>query len=340
MAEVQLSSCGNVRRRKGPPDPKKRLIGLKAAASPKHFSNTTVHTSHLGYACYATGPINTTGKIRIIMRAARLPPNISADLQMMLPVEMWWPERDHAAAHALIDAIMTFDFDTLATWKSMWPNHDFGFERFVQLSQRHIAQVNGEKSISNLPGRRNQHGVQKAALPKQALFPSPVSSVEKIGTFATAHDALISTALVRFVDGLNALRVTLRSPPLSDERLLLSRVYVDLIDGQYEVVEHYPGRLRAMGIPEDTILGIIGVRPEKLVRKVAPRPKDPEKPNRFSTMKAALPIQAQFLSGDPHAEVERTSPAPISHTDDDFHPIAFPDAPAPSPWSRAPEHQS
>jgi hypothetical protein len=291
-----------------------------------------VRSSHLGYDCYATGKITgEAGKIRCLVKTTRLPSHITSDIQSILPVEMWWPERDHKAAHAMIDAILTFDLKSLASWKSLWPAHEFGFESYMQMAERHLTQLHAKtldsvrESSKLIEDKREDPGVQ-VHLPKPALFPYKIVALEPAGrTDLGTHHVILGIA--RFEDGNAALRVTVRSPPLTDEDrgLLLSRAYVDLMDGRYEVIEHYPGRYHALGLPPSTLLGVLGIKRKMgaAYRRSTPRrPQSGKEP----VLDRARRVTAAITSGDPNAN----PPAEVVAVEDappDIDVTRFPDAP-------------
>lgn len=235
----------------------------------KGESGTTVRSSHLGYDCYKTGSINgSAGRVRVILRAIRLPPSVSEDQKAILPVEMWWPQQDHSGAHALVDAVLSCDAASLRQWQNAWPDHLFGFERYVEWLERRAA---GKRAGSAVTGR-----VGKLSPIMLTRFPATVTTVDPVSTSDLNNGLRLKTAVVRFADGQSALRLTLYALPhcfgIDDPSLppeKLSRAYVDLIDGAFDIIEHYPGRYRAAGIPERTIYDLIGIRPIKLRRRVS-----------------------------------------------------------------------
>lgn len=299
---MPLTPSGRRAIRRAPKDPVRVAVGARNAQSDNHVSkHGQVRSSHLGYDCYVTGSVNTIRRVRVILRANRLPPHIPTDARLILPTEMWWPEPDHRASHGMVDAVIGFDLGTLRAFKAQWPEHVFGFEQFLEHAERRRAAVQEEAlpPVPTLPGRTDGQHVHidgGAALPRQlALFPSDVQSVEPHGRIN--HETYsVRTAIVRFVDGLAALRVDIVGE-LGEERVLCSRAYVDLVDGRFEIVKHYPGRLRALGMPLGTIYTVLGVRPPRRLmrRELAAR----QQPSKFSHDRAnrMRSVQAVFLDG-------------------------------------------
>ena len=224
----------------------------------------------------------------------------------------------------MIDAVMQFDLSSLSAWKSVWPEHEFGFERFMEHAERRIAAVRNDNipKVPGLPPRLNgsaAHGHNPVVavqggppLPRQlALFPGAVKSVEIHGTVAHVGYE-VETALVRFEDGLAALRIDLGGRLIDGSQLLCSRAYVDLADGRYEIVKHYPGRLHGLGLPESLIFDVIGVRGPRLGR--TERTAAPGERYRSPAMEQARRAQAVLRDGDPDAEkaiVPRIEPEPV-----------------------------
>lgn len=297
-------------------DPVRVATGKRAAASPNHVSNAgrRIRSNHLGYDCYSCGLVNNSGKIRCVIRPGRIPPHITPDVAVLLPQEMWWPERDHDQAHAMIDAVMAFDLGPLTAWKGTWPEHEFGFERFMEQAERRIAAVRNENvpPIAALPPRLSGHAptghnpvvaVQGGApLPRQlALFPGTVESIEVHGTLAlVTPEGLpyeVETALVRFEDGLACLRIDVGGRLADGRQLLCSRAYVDLEDGRYEIVKHYPGRLRGLSLPERLVFEVLGVRTARPHPR-AERTAAPVRRYRSPPLEQALRAQAVITTGE------------------------------------------
>jgi hypothetical protein len=204
----------------------------------------------------------------VILRAIRLPPSISEDQKAILPVEMWWPQQDHGGAHALIDAVLSCDAASLKQWQDAWPDHLFGYERYLEWLERRAA---GKRAGSSAAGK-----VGKLSPIMLTRFPASVAKVELLASTPMENGTKVKTSLVRFADGQSALRVTLYAtalcfgvddPNVLDEKL--SRAYVDVLTGQFDVIEHYPGRYLAAGVPERTIYDLLGVRPIRLRRRVS-----------------------------------------------------------------------
>lgn len=310
-----------------------KLRAEKQRANGRWESDMTrvVRTSHLGYDCYATGKITgEAGKIRCLLKSTRLPSHISHDIMAILPVEMWWPERDHRAAHALIDAVITFDLNSLASWKSLWPQHEFGYEQFMALAERHLTHLNAKtldsvkESNKLLMAEKRADPKIEAVLPKPSLFPCEMVRCEPCGD-VQADLYRVSLAIAWFADGSAALRVSLHSQPMEGEhRVLLSRAYVDLVDGTYEVIENYPGRYRALGLPTRMFYEVLGVRSRRkaLARRTGPaKPQSPREP----ILERSGRILNAITSGDPYAPApERVA---VEETPPDVDLTVFPPAP-------------
>jgi hypothetical protein len=341
---MRLTPAGRPAKRQHDKDPKRVATGLQAAASDKHMSKQCggmVRSQHLGYDCYATGTINGVQKIRCIMRGSRMPPHITPDILQILPTEMWWPERDHRSAHMMVDAVLTFDLGTLTAWRKQWPEHEFGFERFMDLAERRAAALREEAAkVQQAAGVGRVDKGEAApqggkAIPGQmALFPAAPVQLDPHGSRSNdggMNGWATDTFVVRFEDGQSALRVDVSGFLPDGEKLLCSRAYVDLCDGRFEVIRHYPGRLRALHLPLDLLHQAIGVRGRRPPPRVART--HTQRPSFFSeTMQESHKVQAMVSTGDPSAPSTREAalaepPPSRDSAQDAFEPLAFPDAP-------------
>ncbi len=289
-----------------------RVAAGKIAHAAKDDPKGQVRSSHLGYDCYITGNLNNGGRTRIIMRRSRMPPHIPPDMIAIMPVEMWWPQRDHRASHALIEAVITSDVNTLAAWKSSWPEHEFGYERFMELCERRLTGIRNDQKQAGPPKRTDE---SSNVIPATAMFPGHPVSIERHGS-RDLGPFCVRTFIVRFDDGLVALRVDVKGvveSPEDVQRVPCTSAYVDLIDGRFEIIAHYPGRLRALGLPAGLIYHVLGVRPpsssnrRSISTNLRPRAPRPDTPRRHADAVAerARTMQTLLSTGDPNAEVIR-----------------------------------
>lgn len=228
----------------------------------------TLRSSHLGYDLYVTGQEGSSiGRVRIIQRAIRLPPNIGTELRAMLPVEMWWPQRDVAQARAAVDACLTMDVGQLKRWKDQFPESVFGFESYIDWLERMRAAQGGALAPDGRGGPGKLTPLQLTHFPAQ---------VEEILPFreTNEHTHVIKIAVVKFIDHTSALRLTLYAKLVPGQESTkrrdlepLSRVYVDPVSGEFDVVFHYPGAYRAMEMPERMLSDMLGVRHFKMHRR-------------------------------------------------------------------------
>jgi hypothetical protein len=299
-----------------PKNPRKYAAGMKAAASDKHPAKAfkRVRSSHLGYDCYVTGPADHAGHIRCILRAGRLPSHLPTDVRLLMPIEMWWPERDHAMAHGMIDAVIRFDLSALRAWKASWPEHNFGYEHFIKLAERRLSAVREGSipAVPQLPPRLD--GTAPVGqpvnitmpgglpIPRQlGLFPGNPVSIERHG-LASYDRYKVRTSIVRFDDGLACMRFDVGGIMEDGEVELCSRAYVDLVDGRFEIVQHYPGRLRALGLPARLIYRVLGARPPARQHRTELAPTK-RQPLRSAAMAEGRVVGAIVSTGDPRAEV-------------------------------------
>lgn len=336
-------------RRRVPKNPLKLAAGKRTGAAENHISKAIkrVRSSHLGYDCYTTGPVNGKGKIRCVLRPGRLPSHIANDVRLIMPVELYWPERDHTMAHGMLDAILSFDLSSLRAWKESFPEHEFGFEQYIGLAERRAAAVRAGSvpAVPQLPPRLD--GVSSpgrpasvavpggVGIPRQlALFPGKVTSVERMG-LATYPGYKIRLDLVRFNDGNAAQRVDVGGILDDGSVELCTSAYVDLVDGRYEIVEHYPGRLRALGLPVRLIYQVLGVRAPGGSQQPLPRTESrpaPRRGIRSAAMADGRAVGAVLATGDPRAEVaDNPTPAAklaeLETIEDGTEIERFPDAP-------------
>lgn len=354
---MKLTPSGRtaVARRRRAKDPHKVAVGIaRAAASLEKGWDPKVRSSRLGYDCYATGAINGAGKIRLILRPRRLPPHLTTDVIGQLPSEMWWPDRDHPAAHALVDALLSFDIGALKSWRACWPGHEFGFERFLDFAERRAAAARGNAKADALPDSPSRPVLEAEAadqgrkLPTQfSLFPVEIDSTEKLYALVLYADSgagyILRLSLVRFVDGSGALSTEIfgmMAAGVTKGALLCSRAFSDLHTGEYEILAHRPGRLRALSLPLDLIYTHLGIKAPKVHRSTT-RPIGVEVPESGRTspnesdamvesrhvqavMAAEGPTSARFVR-PPQTVLPQTG-APEEGTDQG-EPLRFPDAP-------------
>ena len=229
----------------------------------------TIRASHLGYDLYVTGQHNSTsGRVRIIQRPTRLPPNVSSDLRTMLPTEMWWPQRDIQQAMACIDACLVLDGAQMKRWKSQFPEHSFGYERFIDWIDRLRAAQH-----TNTPSAGGPGGPGKLTPVQLSHFPAQVESITPYHMMPEAA-YVVKIALVKFQDHTSALRFTLygRLVPGTEstskhDLAKLSRAYVDPVSGEFDILEHYPGNYRALELPESLLQEVLGVRRFRMHRR-------------------------------------------------------------------------
>jgi hypothetical protein len=218
-----------------------------------------VRSSHLGFDCYMQGSSGTgIGRIRILKRDTRLPPHLDQELRFRLPVEMVWPEPNATMAHHCIDAVLTLNVNQLAEWKSQWGDHRFGFEDFLSWAQERVEEKRASGKHNSLP--------QEQAIPLRR-FANPVQEVIPLGE-QDMGDHIVSLAYVKFEGADEGLRVTVRGR-IGDDRIRLSRAFVDLLTNEYDIAEHYPGRYKALGLPQSLITDALGVRRLRIRRRVS-----------------------------------------------------------------------
>lgn len=287
-----------------------------------HLKGVVNRSSHLGYDCYRSGPMNGDGgRIRITLRPTRIPPHVRLDVRALLPVEMWWPQPDHPAAHGCIDAVMTLDSKSMRAWKDAWPDHNFGFEDFMvwcdrKLEARAIREPDVKPAVAVEMGR---------VIVRSQRFPTDVHKVVQMQSLPYER-YLVRLALTTFTDKSTALRVTVVGRIPGGTTTRLSRAYVDPVDHRYEVIEHHPGRYQALELPEDLIYSVLKVRRGKPLGKIMPEDLRAHDPRPEPHIGAPHPVEYDKSDlKERRVEGRRTSRVSAAIHEDVFD--AFPAAP-------------
>jgi hypothetical protein len=315
---------------------------LRPGRFKKGDADAVVRSSHLGYDCYVTGRVNDSGRTRIVLRTGRLPAHFTADVIAHLPAEMWWPTRDHTAAHATIDAVLQFDVGSLLRFKDAYPDHEFGFERYIEFCQRRASAARAATPAPRLdqPVRSSPIGEpSKGALPAQlSRWPSAVEDVEKL--YAVDYVGyVLKTNLVTFEDGASALSVEVWGR-VGEGRQLCSRAYIDLITGEYEIRAHHPGRLQALALPLTLLHDHLGIRTRSRVRASirridVPTPKRAPEPGLHSVMRNSRDVEGAITGGGKRFTEDLSTTGRTTHgravpdAEDDI--VSFPSAPGGAP---------
>lgn len=234
-----------------------------------HLRGQHQRSSYLGYDCYMYGPMLGTRKIRCVIRTHRVPVRIHADIRTALPAEFFWPTPDHTEAHRCIDALFLLDVTSLRQWVKLYPDHNFGLDPYIEFCDRWIAaqrRDDQDRGRSNRPihapefERVQPHHPEGGQLRPQASTstqparPSGASPTSRFPAWVVASEPLrtlrlgsyeLRLAVIYFGAGHPALRMEVWSP---SHDIKLSRVYCELDTGEYEVIEHYPGRYRGAGL--------------------------------------------------------------------------------------------
>lgn len=242
-----------------------------------HLRGGHFRSSHNGYDCYKTGSINgDLGRIRIVLRPLRIPAGIRSEVRDFLPQEMNWPQANHEAAHACIDAVITLDCASMRKWKDNWSEHVFGFEQFLAWATRFLEHKHRGGPPPPVSVEHGRTIIRGTYFPTQVVAIAPVQTLPREG-----HE--IRLALATFNDGSTALRITVNATLASQETMRLSRAYVDPITSKYEVIEHHPGRYKALNIPPALIYAVLGVKKGPPLGHINPHDRllnDPRAPKR------------------------------------------------------------
>lgn len=309
----------------------------------QHMTGVQVRSSHLGYDCYLTGMVGVAnGKVRMVLRPTRVSATLPQAYRAILPPEMWWPQRDHPGAHGCIDAVMTQDYKSLEQWQRTWPGHHFGFEHFLTWCQR--AAANGLRAVSPqmsdlVPtfGRNGQ--AQSTYVPP--IFPVGSERHKDLIRVIPMDGYKVKVYVVTFRDLTKALRTDVIGT-LGEDKILLGRAYVDLIDNGFQVIEHHPGHCRALDLPVDLIYRTLGVKAPPDARRTVTQDRPDEELDRTLTPRQRslqVAMRAAELSGRADENGPVDGPTPWVATNDSMgkpRPEHREEAPAPRP-RREPE---
>jgi hypothetical protein len=180
-------------------------------------------SSHYGYDTYLAGPADGPGKTRCLLRKHRIPSYIQDPLRSHLPDELTWPERNHADAHAMIDAIYDLDCKALVAFMRVHPGHHFGFEDFLIWAERRVISIG------------------KKAKFKTTEWPASDKIVDRSNINRCRWEGLtVDFNVIRLHDGDAWGELIIR-----DLEITLTRALVDLQTNRFLITHHFPGRYKA-----------------------------------------------------------------------------------------------
>lgn len=210
----------------------------------ENLRGTRHRSRYLGYDCYTYGEITAPQKVRCIRRTSAMPARIGQDVRDMMPVEFCWPTASHEEAHRLIDALYLVNTQPVESIIRQFPDHNSMLDPWVERAKRWRA-ANQDTTPGVRAHTRTALLSHKNASPYK--FPGMVHKSQLLRSVALGdYEIVLST--IYFIDGTPALRADIYPYGRIDKFLRLSRVYVDLDDSSYEVIEHYPGRYRGVGL--------------------------------------------------------------------------------------------
>lgn len=247
---------------------------LRGAKAPEgsscgdHLKGQAVRGSYLGFDLYTYGPLNTARKVRALQRSHRLPPRLDGDVKAALPTEFFWPTSSHEEVHRCIDAIFVMDADTLSNWKRQYPEHHFGFEPFIEFIHRWRADRRRQKRLGEDDRPDTVHGAEaliaqaakdpEAARVGGSLFPAYTRSVRNVKSIEIG-DYSVRVGIATFGSGSPALSLDVYPMGvLRSHQSRLSRVYADLETGEFEVIEHFPGKYAGAGLDPRFLRALLG----------------------------------------------------------------------------------
>lgn len=210
--------------------------------------SASTKSSHYGYDTYLAGPADGPGKTRCLLRKDRVPQYVTDPLRSNLPDELIWPERNHADANAMIDAIYDLDCKALVEFMRMHPGHHFGFENFLFWAERRVVSV----------GKKARFKTTEMPASDKIIKRDIISTIPW-------EDLVIDFNVIRFHDGDAWGELVIR-----DEQTMLTRALVDLHTNRPTITHHFPGRYEARKFYLPRLKQIFGSKApgKKLIRPV------------------------------------------------------------------------
>lgn len=199
--------------------------------------------THLGYSWWngvapggfpvLIGKKNTSG------RGQTIPKWVDAEVQSLLPDEIYWPDNDIVAAHALVDALLAVDVDFLLQAHEDFPEHAFGFEEaYLPWAIAKIYPHDHDLAA----GSEHFFPHEKQIKTKDYLYTRPLTG-----------PVVLDVYIARLVDGDSWGLSIFRT-----DRSILSKAWVDLISNNARVFEHHKGRWKGIKIDPSLIDRVLG----------------------------------------------------------------------------------
>lgn len=214
-------------------------------------AHTKVRSSHRGYDCYLRGRHDDDqGSTRCVLRLNRLPAGVDSEMRDALPGELLWPYRGHTCTHEMIDCIYRLDVRMLEEYRRQYPNHVFGFEKFINWACMRLDKTG--KAV------------------RSATFESPPTNRKPLAsdhlTAIILGSCVADLHILRYHDGDAWGQLTLRH-----DRTILARTFIELRSDVHHLVACHPGRFKAYGVPLKVLeLAVNRVGGSRLIRPQTP----------------------------------------------------------------------
>lgn len=194
----------------------------------KGHPHAAVRSRRWCYDCYLGGPVDRQGYTTCKLRSTIIPETVPDEQRRVLPQELRWPERDHANAHEMVDAVLERDIAQMESWLQLHSGHHFGFEDYLVWC-------------------RDQTGLAVTELISRPM--GKPHQVDRIARLPGLGDYLVDIHMLRYPRGDAWARATLWCPGRG-AGTVLSRYLIELRTGHEILEEHYPGRWLALGFPD------------------------------------------------------------------------------------------
>jgi hypothetical protein len=198
--------------------------------------------SHYGYSWWKAvheGEICLVGRLSDDPKGVHVPGWVNPETKSMLPTDLLWPDDEIAHAHALVDALLSIDVETLLHAQESYPDHTFGFEeRYLPWA---LAQVYPDDP-------------ELAARSKE-LFPEErqIKTRDLLRVVDVAPRVRMTFHVVRLKDGDSWGQVI-----FATGKSILTKAWIDLISNHAHVYVHHRGRWKGIGVNPRLVERVLG----------------------------------------------------------------------------------
>lgn len=167
-----------------------------------------------------------------------LPPGLPPEHVAMLPTELKWPWKDHAAAHRLVDACIERNVTQLVDWKREHPTWDFGFDEYLIWCEM-AARRDGEQTVLQLDTIPYGKPTSRDKVIRKVMGP-----------------IILDIFMLRYPSG-----DAWGEAVFSSRGSVLTRALVELRTNKPTILDHFPGRWQAIGVNSLIVRRILGPVP-------------------------------------------------------------------------------